>query len=41
MTKKLSLFIVLVPKTKGFNKTIVFTPDGKIVTYKEGIDISE
>lgn len=23
----------------GFNKTIVFTPDGKIVTYKEGIEI--
>ncbi|MEL1254856.1 hypothetical protein AAEO57_13780 [Flavobacterium sp. DGU38] len=27
------------PKTTGFNKKIVFTPDGKIITYKDGVEI--
>ncbi|MGO4772248.1 hypothetical protein ACEN2I_11335 [Flavobacterium sp. W22_SRS_FK3] len=27
------------PKIIGFNKKIVFTPDGKIITYKDDIEI--
>lgn len=27
------------PKTIGFNKKIVFTPDGKIITYKDDVEI--
>lgn len=27
------------PKTIGFNKKIVFTSDGKIITYKDGVEI--
>lgn len=30
---------VSTPKTTGFNKKIVFTPDGKIITYKDGVEI--
>jgi len=27
------------PKTIGFNKKIVFTPDGRVITYKNDIEI--
>ncbi|WP_163398940.1 hypothetical protein [Flavobacterium fluviatile] len=30
---------VATPKTIGFNKKIVFTPDGKIITYKDDVEI--
>ncbi|MCI9844102.1 hypothetical protein [Flavobacterium pectinovorum] len=30
---------VSTPKTIGFNKKIVFTPDGKIITYKDDVEI--
>ena len=30
---------VSTPKTIGFNKKIVFTPEGKIITYKDNVEI--
>lgn len=30
---------VATPKTIGFNKKIVFTPDGKIITYRDNVEI--
>lgn len=30
---------VATPKTSGFNKKIVFTPEGKVITYKDDVEI--
>jgi hypothetical protein len=27
------------PKTSGYNKKIVFTPDGRVITYKNNVEI--
>lgn len=30
---------VATPKTTGFNKKIVFTPEGRVITYKDNVEI--